>query len=840
MSKFLPHIIAIAVFLVVSVAFFAPQLQGKVIRQSDIVQNQGMANEHRTLQKELGEPILWTNAMFGGMPTYQITTVQAGNLLRYVNKAFHLGFRDPIGLFLTSMICFYILMMSLNVNPWIGIVGSVAFGLTTNNFVLYEAGHLTKIQTIAFIPLIAAGVINTFNQKYILGGLLFALGVGLNIFSNHVQMSYYFFLTLLIFGVAQLIIDAQKGNLPEFGKAVGVLLIAGIIGIGSSASNLLTTYEYSQSTMRGAPILEAENAGATARGVSSSSETEGLAWDYAMQWSNGTLDLFSTFIPRVVGSSSGEMLGSDSETYKDLRGKGIQLDGELPVRLYWGDLPFTSGSPYFGAIIVFLFILGLFYVKGAVKWWLGLGVLLTLLLSMGKNFEGLNELLFNYFPLFNKFRTPNSVLSVTAALVPILSMLALVVAHREVDKTKLIRPLYISAAIAGGIALFFAFFGTSIFDFSSAGDVSLTQAGYNLEAVKADRAATMRSDALRSLALVLMAAALLWMYLNSKLKFVWLVAGIGIMTTIDLWQIDKRYISTEDFVTRTTYDNAFQPRAVDQQIMQAEPNRGTYRVMDVTINPYESASTSYFHNTVGGYHPAKLQRIQDVIDRHLSQNFNQEVLDMFNTKYFIGQGQDGTPQVQLNPSALGNAWFIDTIQFVSNANAEINALNDFRAATTAIINEEFKAEIGNLNPNGQGEITFVAEQYRPDRLIYNTNSSSEQLAIFSEVWYGPNKGWNAYIDGEKVPYLRANYLLRALKVPAGEHQVEFIFEPSSYYTGKVISLICSALILLSLLGYLFYFLPKQQKENGAIIVEDETTPTVTKKTVVRKTKRKKR
>ncbi|MEM1327814.1 MAG: hypothetical protein AAGI23_17770 [Bacteroidota bacterium] len=836
LKRILPHIIAIASFLVISIAYFAPQLQGKVLRQGDIVQNRGMAEEHRSLAKELGEPILWTNAMFGGMPTYQITTVQDGNLLRFVNRAFHFGFRDPIGLFLTSMICFYILMMSLNVNPWIGMVGSIAFGLTTNNFVLYEAGHLTKIQTIAFIPLIAAGVINAFNRKYLLGGLLFALGVGLNIFANHVQMSYYFFLTLVVFGVAQLIIDARKGEIVAFGKAVGVLLIAGLIGIGSSASNLLTTYEYSQSTMRGAPILEQERTAGTA---TSSSEVEGLDWEYAMTWSNGTLDLFSTFIPRVNGSSGAEPLGSDSEFYKDLRRKGAQLGGEVAAPLYWGALPFTSGSPYFGAIIVFLFILGLFYVKGAVKWWLALGVVLTFILSMGMNMAGINKLLFDTLPLLNKFRTPNSVLSVTAALVPILSMLALVTAYRSDNKESLVRPLYISAGIAAAIALFFAFVGPGMFDFAAPGDARLTQAGYDVSAIQADRATEMRSDALRTLIFVLLGAGLLWAYLKGKLKFVWVAAGIGLLTTVDLWQVNQRYISKDDFVTRNNYNTAFNPRPVDQQIMSAEPNRGTYRVMDVTIDVYNAASTSYFHNTVGGYHPAKLQRIQDVIDRYLSNSFNQEVLDMLNTKYFIIQGQNNQPQVQQNPGALGNAWFVDTIRTVPTANAEIDALATINTATTAAIHQEYQDQIAGLDPNANGTITFAADLYRPDHLIYNTNTSSEQLAVFSEIWYGPDKGWNAYIDGEKVSYLRANYLLRALKIPAGEHKVEFIFEPSSYANGKVISLICSALILLSLIGYLVLFMPKEWKVNEPVVVEKKATPAVKKPTARKSKKRKK-
>ncbi|MEN0046915.1 MAG: YfhO family protein [Bacteroidota bacterium] len=837
-KNIVPHLVAVATFVALSVAFFSPQLQGRVLRQGDIVQNRAMANEHRTYQKELGEPILWTNAMFGGMPTYQISTNTQGNNLKYAEKSLRLGFDRPIGYFIASMICFYILMMSLNVNPWIALAGAIAFGFTTNNYILFEAGHNTKIQSVAYIPLIAAGMINAFRQKYWLGGLLFALGVGLNVYANHIQMTYYFGLTLIVYGIVQLVIDAKNGKILDFAKAVGVLLVAGIIGVGACAVNMMTTYEYSQDTMRGAPILEQSTETAQA---SSSSSVEGLDWQYAMNWSNGTIDLFSTFIPRVVGGASGETLGSESATYKALSRRGAQLGGSLPVPLYWGKLNSTAGPPYFGAIIVFLFILGLFIVKGPVKWWLGLGVLLTMMISMGKHLEWFNHFLFDNLPLFNKFRTPNSVLSVTAAMAPILGMLALMVINKnEIDRKTLLRQLYIATGITAGIAAIFALLGSSLFDFSAAGDANLEQLGYDLNAVKEDRATYMRSDAFRSLGLVIVAAALLWAFLTEKIKFVWVAAGIAVMTFLDLWTVNRRYIQKDEFVTQRNYENAFTPRAVDQQIMNVEKNRGAYRVFDVSTrtNPFENASTSYHHNTIGGYHPAKLQRIQDVVDYHLSGSFNQKVLDMFNTKYFIVGGQEG-PQLQQNPAALGNAWFVDTINMVANANAEIEGLSNFNPATQAVVHSEFKDYLSGFDPNGQGSITMDVDAYRPDQLTYQSNSNSEQLAVFSEVWYGPDKGWKAYIDGKEVEHIRVNYILRALRIPAGQHKVEFIFEPSSFYTGKTISMICSLLILLGLLGYIAYFLPPKLKElQTAEVVETPAKP-ITKKAAP-KSKRKKR
>jgi len=797
LKKAFPHLIAIVAFLVACAAYFSPQLQGKVPQQGDIIQYRGMSQEVREYEEQTGEKSLWTNAMFGGMPTYQINTVSEGNFLKKtLEPIMKLGIDAPIGQFFLGMLCFYILMVVLGVNQWLAVIGAIAFSFSTNNFILYEAGHETKLRTIAYLPLVAAGMILTFRKKYLLGGILFAVGLGMNIMSNHVQMTYYFFLTLLVFGIAQLVYSVRKNELADFGKAVGVLLIGVLLALGSSASNLWITYEYAKDTMRGEPILETEGE------ASSSSETDGLAWDYAMQWSNGTIDLFASFIPGVAGGGSQEPVGASSAVVKDLRQKGARIPSDFYAPLYWGRLPFTSGPAYFGAIMFFLFIMGLFLVKGPIKWWIGIGTLLTFMLSMGKNMEWFNRLMFDYFPLFNKFRTPNSVLSITAFLVPTLGIITLYkIINDKVSREEAMKSLYYALGISGAIALFFAFFGPSFFSFTNPGDARYEQSGYDINAIIADRKSLMRSDAWRTLLLVALSGGLIWAYLKNKIKLSYVLVGLALLVLFDQWSVGRRYLGSEIFVTQSQYNANFQARPADQEILK--DNSLSYRVYDATESTFQSSKASYFHKSIGGYHAAKLQRAQDIIDRHLSQG-NQKVLDMFNTKYFIMPGgQQGAPaRVQQNPNAMGNAWFVSSFQTVQNANEEIEALNDFRPDSTAVVHQEFSDYIAGLNPGGQGTITLT--EYAPNRLVYQSNAQGEQFAVFSEVWYGPDKGWQAYVDGEPVEHIRVNYILRGMKVPAGQHTIEFKFDPASFRKGKLASQIFSGIMFLGLLGFIGY------------------------------------
>ncbi len=794
LKKVLPHIGALAIFMVLAAAYFSPQISGKVLPQSDIMQYKGMAQELTEYKKETGKNTLWTNSMFGGMPTYQIKSIHSGNNFYHASKVYRLFVTQPIGRFFAAMLSFYILMMVLGGNFWVSIAAAIGFGFTTNNFLLFEAGHTTKLSVLSYLPLLAAGMILTFRRKYLLGGTIFAIGAAFAVHANHPQMAYYFFLTLVIFGIAQFVKDLKDKALPEFAKAAGVLIIGGLLALGSASSNLLVTYEYSQETMRGAPILENEN-----NEPASSSETDGLQWDYAMQWSNGLIDCFSSFIPGLAGGGSQEPVDKSSASFKSLRQQGYNVREPFAAPLYWGKLPFTSGPAYFGAAIILLFLMGSILVKGPVKWWLLLGTLLTFILSMGKNMAFINEFFFNYVPLFNKFRTPNSVLGVTAILVTLLAFLNVEhIIHKKSGKEEILRSLYISVGITAAIALFFLLFGTSFFDFVHPQDAS--RAPFDPTALVKDRQALMQSDSLRSLVIVLVSGGLIWLYVKDKIKQLWLVAGLGLVVLVDLWTVDKRYLSDDDFVNKSRYEVNFSPRPADTQILQ-DPDL-YYRVYDASENTFNSTKASYFHKSIGGYHAAKLQRFQDIIDRHISKG-NQRVLDMLNTKYFIMPSQQqGVPaSVQQNPGAMGNAWFVNSLEMVANANEEIDALNEIDPGNEAVIHQEFADYVSGLSPQKNGSILLT--DYKPDQLTYQSSTTSEQFAVFSEVWYGPNKGWEATIDGEPVEFIRVDYILRGMKIPAGEHKIVFKFDPQMYRIGTTLSFIFSSIILLAFVYVLY-------------------------------------
>ena len=804
-KKALPHIVAVLTFLAINVAYFNAQLSGKVVQQGDIVSYLGMANEANQYNAISGEETLWTNSMFGGMPVYTINSSSGGNKIGILEKIESLGLARPIGYFNALMLGFYLLMVVLGVNPWLAIVGAVGFGLSTNNLVLFEAGHTSKLRAIYHMAPVILGTLLTFRKQYMLGGVFFAVGMALNLFSHHPQMTYYLAICLGIYVIIEAVSYIKKGEIAELAKVGGVLSIALLLGVLSSASYLWTTYEYGKDTMRGEPILAASGA------TSSSSEVNGLDWNYAMQWSNGGKDLIAMLVPGAVGGSSSEKISSSSAIAQDMRKKGANVPA---ASLYWGALPFTSGPGYLGAIFCFLFVLGAMTVKGPVKWWLIIATIVTILLSMGKNFSGLNRLVFDLLPMYNKFRAPSSILSVTALLVPILGILGLSeILSGKVEKSAAIKGIKIAAGITGGLALFFGLIGPSLFDFSGAIDGRLQQNGWSLDAVVADRKSLLRTDGIRSALLIVISAGLIWAYLNDKIKELILIGGLGVLMLFDMWGVGKRYLDEEAFVSSNQYANNYQLRPVDQQIFAAEGinygtpdnvqkrgnsmdnirKRGNYRVLDMSIGTFESSRTSYFHNTIGGYSAAKLQRIQDMIDRHFSKG-TQGTFDMLNTKYFINQQQ----QLQQNPGALGNAWFVESIRKVNTPNEEIDGLSSITPANEAIVlDAEFNNYIGSFDPSKNGTITMI--DYKPDYLTYTSSTNSEQLAIFSEMWY--DKGWNAYIDGQLTDHIRANYILRALRVPAGDHKIEFKFEPSNYYTGVTLSLISSLLILFGFIGF---------------------------------------
>ncbi len=797
-GKLIQPLMATGVFLLLSVMYFLPQLQGKVIQQSDILSVRGMNHEALVWKEKTGRVMLWTNSMFAGMPTYQMSAPQKNNMVKVINS-FHQAFIErPIGYFFAAMLGVYIVLLCLGAGHWASMLGAVAFGFTTNQISLYETGHMSKFMTIVYSAYLFGGTILAYQKKYIAAGVLFALGMGLSLYNNHIQMTYYLGLFLILYVLIAFGFAIKQKEIPAFIRGSAVLLVGLILAIGASASKLWTTLEFSHDTMRGKPILETplDNTSPGATNV------DGLDWEYAMQWSNGLKDVVGIFIPRGAGGSGSESLSANAAVIKDLRSKGVTQ--EIPVPLYYGSLPFTSGPSYVGASVLFLFVFGLFYIRRSIRFWLVGIVILTILLSMGKHFSILNRLLFDYLPLYSKFRAPSSILSITALLIPIGAALGLGGFMRGHEKS-FQRPIWIALGTVGGLCLLIALLGPSLMTFGGAGDARLGEAGWNIDALIKDRKSALVADAWRSFIWVLLCSAVIWVYHQGKIKQWLLLSGLGLFIIADLWAVARRYISPADFVPERSVEAIFEPRPVDKQILQ-DPDIH-YRVHDITTNPFTTSMASYHHRTIGGYSPAKFQRFQDLIDRYIQQG-NMNVLSMLNTKYFIVNNAENNPVVQINQQALGNAWFIETIKMVNTNREELDAIDSVDLRLTTFVHNDFEKEVKGFDPVKNGTITLTS--YAPDELVYKSSAPSDQVAVFSEMYYGPDKGWQAYIDGVKAPHFRANYALRAMNVPQGDHEIKFVFEPKSFKIGEIISLVFSMFIVLILFFGLYKWLTKAE------------------------------
>jgi hypothetical protein len=793
-KKNLPHIIAVIVILLVNIIYFLPQFQGKKLDMGDITSHRGASHEAATYRAETGEEVLWTNSMFGGMPTYNISTRHQNNVTQGISKGLSLFIGRPAGIFILGMLSLYICLIVLGVNSWMSLIMAIIFGLSTSNLMLMSAGHVTKVRSIMASAPIIAGVLLTMKGRYWLGGSIFTLFMGISVMANHPQMIYYLGLTLGLYMIFALVDAVQKSKLPQYGKAVGVLIACTIIAVGASATKLMPTYEYGKETMRGNPILTVDTSA-----PKTSSSVNGLDYDYAMGWSGGILDVLSVFIPHAAGGGSVEELSKDSRFAK-VTGQRRKV----AVPTYFGPLPNTAGPYYFGAIVFFLFFIGALIVPGKFKWWLITGTIFTLLLSMGKNFDILNKPLFDYFPLFNKFRTPNSAMSITGILIIILAGLGFNEILKRDDKSTLIKPLLIAMGAVAGFSVLFGLIGPSLISFESSYDARMGGDKNILEALYEDRAGLLSSSAYRTAGFVLAVGLIMYGYLKGKIGQLIMIGIVGLLAVADQTLVSKNYFGN-NYVSARKYETKFVERPADTQILaDKDPH---FRVQDFTVDTYNNSTTSYFHKTVGGYHAAKLQRIEDILDRHLRNRSqqnpygNQAILNMLNAKYFIVPTGEKTSAAQQNPGALGNAWFVNSIKSVPNANTEIDALTNFDPATTAVIHEEFGSYLNGFTPQKQGNISLT--KYSPNAIEYTSNSTSDQLAVFSEVWYGPNLGWQAYIDDQPIEHIRANYILRALKVPAGQHKIKFEFNPSTYRTGKMISLI-SSILLLVIMGFAGY------------------------------------
>lgn len=816
------HVAIIAAFLVTCFVYFSPVLQGKAPVQSDVLQSKAMQKEIMEYKDKDGKGPLWTNQMFGGMPAYQIWVQYAYNGATYGIALITKALPNPVGTVMLLLVGAYFLFITLKVNPWLAAAGAIAFAFTTYNFVLIATGHSNKALAIGFFAPIIAGLLITLRGKYWYGASLTALFLALEIRANHIQMTYYLFLCLLIFIGIEAYQAYKNKTLPVFGKAITFLGAAFVVALMVNASLLWTTSEYAKETNRGKANL-----------TNAAGKQESMTKEYAYGWSQGVGESLTFLIPNLYGGATSvdELVKPESNLYKSLAEltggdpnqttQAIQQLGQgLNMQQYWGEKPGTSGGYYFGAIVCFLFVFGLFIVRSRLKWWVLSTTVLFVLLSFGKNFPLISDLFFDYFPLYNKFRAVESILAVVGLMVPILAFLALKEAQEgDVDQKTLVKKLTWSAAITGGFALIVTLAPSLFFSFKTSNHQQIVEAlTQNLQnnaglaqkitnALVQDRMAIAKADALRSFLFILIAFGIVWAFITKKMNKELAFGLLAVAVLIDMWQVDRRYLNKNNFESKSALANYYQPRDVDTFIMSdKDPN---FRVFDQSVNTFSDASTSTFHKTVGGYHAAKLKRYDELIQNQFANSVNQDVLDMLNTKYFILQDpQNGSYKMQRNGTALGNAWIVKGVQFVKNSDQEMIAINSFDPKNEVIVDEQYKGLLDTTRLGADPTAFIKMDAYHPDHIEYSYSAPRDVIAVFSEVYY--DKGWNMYVDGKQKPYFRANYILRAAQLEAGNHKVEFKFEPNSYYVGEKISL-AGSLLLVAFLGMAGYTENKKKK-----------------------------
>lgn len=807
--KLWPHLLVIVGFAILSLGYMSPVLKNRMLGTGDPNQFRAIQTELRNYNLQTGEYTGWTNSQFGGMPTYFIGGDYSKGIFHKTQPYLYNILTLQGSYIFFYLVGMYILLLALGGGLWSSLLGSIGYAFFSYNLQIIEAGHLAKIYALAFAPIMIAGLVLAFRGRPWAGVALFGIGLGLELNANHLQITFYTAILLGIFGIYEFVHALRQKQLSNFVlSAILAVLMGGIVAATNTAM-LWTTYDHSKETIRGGSELTAK------ADTTQKTPAKGLDKEYAFAWSYGKLETLTFLVPNFSGGGSGGELDTKSESYKALTRLGVaddqaaQFVQSLPT--YWGDQTFVSGGVYAGAIICFLFVLGLFYADKRYRWPFAVGALVSLMLGWGGNFSILNYPLFDYFPLFNKFRAVSMILSLT-------QMCMIVVATLGVQKllenppswTDFKKPFLISLGVTAGLALALAL-APSLVGLRSSNDSAFVnqlvqsfgnnQAAANdlYNALLDDRASMLRSDALRSLLFILIAAAVVWAFVTQKLKNTALVAGaLSVLVLMDMWVVNKRYLNNDDFRPRVNnYDDLFQPSAADQQILQDKSL--SYRVLDVTTNPFTNATTSAFHKSLGGYSAAKLRRYQDLIENQLSKN-NMSVLNMLNTKYFIASGENGQPQAQINPGALGNAWFVRELKMVNTPDEEMKALDNFNPRTTAIVEKRFADMLKEAKPSADSSGSINLTVYKPNALTYEYNSPTPQIVVFSEIYYKGNEDWKSYVDGQEAPHFRANYLLRAMSLPAGKHTVTFKFDPITIKEGQKIDLWASIAFVAFILG----------------------------------------
>ena len=827
LPRLLPLAAALAVFFCVSALYFAPQFRGEVLPQHDVQQYEGMTRDILLERADSGEDPQWTGRMFGGMPAYLINVAYPAQLVKATVGQLVALIGKPAGFVFFAMLSMWLMLLIVGVDPWVGIVPSLAYGLSTYFFLIIGAGHITKMWALVYAPLMMGGIWMTLRGDKWLGAAITALCASLEIGANHPQITYYFLLAAALFYVSEFIHALRHRHLGDLLRRTGLLLLAGLLAVGSNFAPLWYTARHTADTMRGGSELAA----------TAETSPRGLDLEYATAWSYGRAESWNLLIPDFMGGDSGATFAADGATARALRPYGLQgLAGQLPR--YWGDQPYTAGPTYLGAVALFLALMGLLLASDRCRWWLLGASVLMLLLAWGRHFEWFTRLMFDYLPLYNKFRTVSMTLTVVEWTVPVLAAVALMRMWRGIPRERIVRALAWAAGVTGGVCLLFAVAGGSLFGFGeresadfladqyyrmfqSAGmEEAIAQgapeelADATAAGMAAERAAVMRADAWRSLVMILLAAGIVWLFARRAVGRGLLVAALGVLVLADMIPVNLRYLPQDRFVAARRQQIA--ATAADRSILlDKDP---AYRVLNLTVSPFNDATTSYHHRSVGGYHGAKLARYQDLIDRYLVQ-LDPNVLDMLNTRYVIRPGDRGEPVAERRPTANGAAWLVRQVRPADGAEAEIAALDGLDTRRTAVVDRKFVPLLAGLaqTATAAAQIELPADttaairlaEYRPQYQRYDYRSSVPSLAVFSEIYY--DKGWKAYVDGEETPYLRADYVLRALPLPAGEHTVEWRFRAPAWGVTEGVTLVCSLLILAGALAALIFAILRHER-----------------------------
>ena len=893
LKKALPHVIIIAAYLIITIAYFEPVvLGGKQLRQGDVTNFKGMSKEIVDYRKQFHEEPLWTNRMFGGMPAFQISTLYPGNLLQYIFKILTFGLPHPVYAITLAMLCFYLLLLVLKVDPWVAGLGGLAYGTGSFIYTVIDAGHNPQAIAIALMPSVLAGVIHIFrNRKYLAGAALTGLALGFELFSNHLQMTYYLLFMVLFYVIGEFIALVPENRRKYFFIALSVLLIllllnTGIpnlhwiiiigtalylgiekvlmlvkrdknyfhfikaslcafiamgLAIGSNLGNLRSTADYGKYTTRGQSELTIDESGK----ADTTKKSTGLPIDYATGWSYGLDETFNLMIPNYKGGSSSEPIGNHKSAVDAVQEESHK-ESIAKSPSYFGAQPFTSGPSYIGSAIVFLFVLGLFIVEGPLKWAMLASTIMSIMLAWGQHYPRLTEFFFDYVPGYNKFRSVNFILVMAGLAIPLLGMLAVdkVLKLKGFFKNKFfntslrnVQVFYIALAATGGFALFTwlspatfnSFFGDeeqAYFDKAAQDPKQAEMVNVYMSELQAAREEIVKSDAIRSFLFIALVAAGLFVYDRNILSKYVVVGSMAVLIGIDMVSVDRRYVNAESFERKQREnDNPFsyegRPGVADEKILADKTP--DFRVFNLEKRLDQDAGTSYFHNSLGGYHGAKLKRYQELMQFHLYRSAQilkqvtekgndtimlsvlarQGVVNMLNTKYIIGAYDQ--PPIQ-NPFALGNAWCVNNVHVVPNADSEIVEVGRIDPKVTALVDQRYKDKLPasvQYDPNATIKLT----EYKPNHLTYHFNAATDQVVVFSEIYYP--SGWNAYVDGVKKDHFCADYVLRAMVVPAKEHKIEFKFEPEYYYKSDKISLASSLLLILGSIGIFVYELRKK-------------------------------